>query len=72
MAAELGRHGYQISPGTLYPALHQLEDQGLLRSRETVADGRVVRCYAATEAGRTALRELRAALRELADEVLED
>lgn len=71
MAAELANHGYQISPGTLYPALHQLEDQGLLRSRETVADGRVVRCYEATDAGRVALEDLRDALRELAREVLE-
>jgi DNA-binding PadR family transcriptional regulator len=71
MAAELGRHGYRISPGTLYPALHQLEDQGLLRSRETVEEGRMVRCYVATSAGRAALEDLRVALRELAREVLE-
>jgi DNA-binding PadR family transcriptional regulator len=71
MAAELGRHGYVISPGTLYPALHQLDEQGLLRSEERVVEGRVVRCYEATAAGRAALEELRAALRELAREVLE-
>jgi DNA-binding PadR family transcriptional regulator len=71
MAAELATHGYRISPGTLYPALHQLEEQGLLRSREAVAEGRAVRGYEVTAAGRAALGQLRSALRELAREVLD-
>ena len=29
---ELGRHGYRLSPGTLYPLLHGLEREGYLRS----------------------------------------
>lgn len=28
MAEELGHHGYQISPGTLYPTLHRLKTRG--------------------------------------------
>ena len=28
MAEELARHGYKISPGTLYPILHGLEKRG--------------------------------------------
>jgi hypothetical protein len=29
MAKELARHGYQISPGSLYPTLHKMETEGL-------------------------------------------
>jgi DNA-binding PadR family transcriptional regulator len=29
---ELARHGYKVSPGTLYPLLHGLERKGYLRS----------------------------------------
>ena len=70
MTNELARHGYQISPGTLYPTLHRLEADGLLASERRVVDGRVRRVYRATEAGRQALSEDLEALRELADEVL--
>ncbi len=34
MAEELARHGYRISPGTLYPLLHGLERKGYLHSSE--------------------------------------
>ena len=71
MSAELARHGHRISPGTLYPTLHRLEADGLLASRSTVVAGRRHRTYRATAAGRRALAEMRRALRELADEVLE-
>jgi len=30
---ELARHGYRLSPGTLYPILHGMEKNSLLRSR---------------------------------------
>jgi DNA-binding PadR family transcriptional regulator len=70
MSTELAHHGYKISPGTLYPMLHRMEDEGLLTSEQRVLDGRAVRVYHATETGRTALAEDRAALAELAREVL--
>jgi DNA-binding PadR family transcriptional regulator len=70
MTQELGRHGYAISPGTLYPTLHRLEAEGLLTSRQVVVEGRTRRLYRATEAGCAALAEDRAALAELAREVL--
>ncbi|HZA77968.1 MAG TPA: PadR family transcriptional regulator [Acidimicrobiales bacterium] len=70
MAEELGRHGYKISPGTLYPTLHRMEADGLLVSRREVVDGRTRRVYRATKQGRAVLSETRAALRELAEEVL--
>src|SRR4029077_4932729 len=63
LLAEEPRNGYQImqeveersggawrpSPGSVYPALSQLEDEGLIRSEEH--DGRKV--FALTDAGRT-------------------
>lgn len=72
LTAELARHGYDISPGTLYPTLHRLEAEGLLSSTQRVVDGRTRRVYRATRAGKEALEQDRAALRELAREVLGD
>jgi PadR family transcriptional regulator, regulatory protein PadR len=34
MLEELKIHGYNISPGTLYPILHNMESDGLLRKEE--------------------------------------
>ncbi|MFF8959675.1 PadR family transcriptional regulator [Streptomyces sp. NPDC014894] len=72
MSEELARHGYRISPGTLYPTLHRLEADGLLVSEQQVVDGRTRRVYRATVAGKQALAEDRRALKELAREVLGD
>lgn len=72
LAAELGRHGYDISPGTLYPLLHRMERAGLLVSRQELAAGRNRRVYMATDAGRDELARVRVAVAELAEEVLID
>jgi DNA-binding PadR family transcriptional regulator len=72
MSAELAEHGHKISPGTLYPTLHRMEAEGLLRARDATVDGRRRRLYRTTRAGGAALVEMRTALRELADEVLAD
>jgi DNA-binding PadR family transcriptional regulator len=72
MTQELAGHGYRISPGTLYPTLHRLEEDGLLTSEQRVVDGRTRRVYWATKAGKAALAEDRRALAELAREVLPD
>jgi len=72
LTEELARHGYDISPGTLYPTLHRLEADGLLTSQQRVVDGRTRRVYRATKAGKRALAEDRKALAELASEVLGD
>jgi PadR family transcriptional regulator PadR len=69
---ELARHGYQLSPGTLYPLLHGLEREGYLRRDQRVVEGKVRKYYAITPLGRRALREARARIRELVDEVTED
>jgi DNA-binding PadR family transcriptional regulator len=70
MTEELARHGYRISPGSLYPTLHRMESDGLLVSSRELVGGRMRRSYRATAAGRKALTDARRALRELADEVL--
>jgi DNA-binding PadR family transcriptional regulator len=67
---ELARHGYRISPGTLYPTLHRMEDEGLLTSTQRVISGRTRRMYRATAAGKYALDEDRKALAALASEIL--
>jgi PadR family transcriptional regulator, regulatory protein PadR len=51
MAEELARHGYKISPGTLYPILHGLE-RGYLRSREERSGRSIRRVYGITRSGR--------------------
>jgi PadR family transcriptional regulator PadR len=70
MSAELASHGYAISPGTLYPTLHRMQEEGLLTSTTEVIGGRTRRVYRATDAGLTALAEARRAVAELAAEVL--
>lgn len=72
MSQELAQHGYKISPGTLYPALHKMEAEGLLRSRSEVVGGRARRSYTATAKGLRVLEAVKDQLRELADKLLED
>ena len=68
---ELARHGYtSLSPGTLYPTLHGLEEAGLLISEQQVVAGRWRKYYRITPEGCAALTQIRAKLAELAQEVL--
>ena len=70
MSAELAHHGYRISPGSLYPTLHKMEAEGLLRSHTQVVLGRPRRSYSITAPGRQELKKTTVQLRELANEVL--
>jgi PadR family transcriptional regulator PadR len=70
MMEELKRHGYDISPGTLYPILHALEETGILTSTQELVDGKGRRYYRTTKAGDALLEELRGKIRELVDEVM--
>ena len=71
MVEELGRHGYRISPGTLYPVLHGLEKKGYLRSTE-IRNGKSLRkVYRATALGRKALNAAKSKVRELFHELIE-
>ena len=69
---ELARHGYRLSPGTLYPTLHRLEREGYLSVQRRVVDGKVRKYYAITERGMGVLTEAKEKISELVDEVLLD
>jgi PadR family transcriptional regulator, regulatory protein PadR len=70
MTEELARHGYRISPGTLYPLLHGLEKKGLLRATETQNGKSRRKVYRATAAGRKALSAAEDKVRELFQEMI--
>jgi PadR family transcriptional regulator len=72
MIEELARHGYRLSPGTLYPLMHGLEEKGFLRSRRLQINGKVRRVYSATAAGRNALASGKERVRELFGELFEN
>ena len=72
IAEELARHGYDISPGTLYPTLHRLEKEGYLESSSRVVGGKVRKYYRATAEGRRVLEASRKRIRELINEVFEE
>ncbi|HXP80031.1 MAG TPA: PadR family transcriptional regulator [Verrucomicrobiae bacterium] len=71
MIEELARHGYKLSPGTLYPVLHGLEQNGLLRSEEHNLAGKIRRVYRATPAGQRVLKAAKEQVRELFGELFE-
>lgn len=71
MIEELGRHGYRISPGSLYPLLHALEKKGYLRSKEQRNGKSLRKVYTATPRGRKALEAARNKVRELFHELME-
>lgn len=71
MIEELARHGYRLSPGTLYPIMHGLEKKGLLRSKEEQVKGKIRRVYSATARGRETLQAAKQRVRELFGELFE-
>jgi PadR family transcriptional regulator, regulatory protein PadR len=68
MLEELARHGYRLSPGTLYPLLTRMCRRGWIRAgvpeRSTAP-----RVYRITAAGSAVLMRLRASIGELQDEI---
>ena len=72
MLRELRRHGYRLSPGTLYPLLHRMQKEGLLACESIVVKGKIRKYYTATKKGRRALEQARKKIRELVAEVLEE
>lgn len=70
MIEELRSHGYELSPGTLYPILHGLEESGYLVSEERLVGGKIRKYYSITDDGRDMLARARAQIRELTGEVL--
>jgi transcriptional regulator len=61
---------FALPEGTIYPALHRLEQAGLLSSRWTTADtGRQRRVYALTKRGTRALADRRAIWQRFAEAI---
>jgi DNA-binding PadR family transcriptional regulator len=71
MIEELARHGYKISPGSLYPLLKGLERKGYLKSTEQRNGKSLRRVYSATSLGRKALAASKNKVRELFHELIE-
>lgn len=68
MLEELHRHGYRLSPGTLYPLLARMAARGWLRATEP-RNSRDARVYRITAEGANVLKRLRVSLQELQAEV---
>ena len=71
MIEELNRHGYKISPGSLYPLLHGLEKKGYVKASEVRNGKSLRRIYRATPLGLKALALAKEKIRELFQELIE-
>lgn len=71
MIEELQTHGYQISPGTLYPLLHTLEKEKLITSEEQNIEGKLRKYYHITPQGEKILEESLQRAYELFKEIRE-
>lgn len=69
MIDELKEHGYSMSPGTLYPILHNLEASGLLQKENKVVEGKIRKYYSITEEGDRVLEEAKQKAYELFKEI---
>ncbi|HYB41073.1 MAG TPA: PadR family transcriptional regulator [Candidatus Methylomirabilis sp.] len=72
LISELRRHGYELSPGKMYPVLHELEEAQYLRRVDRVVNGKVRKYYTITRQGVAALADARKKIRELVGELLQD
>ena len=71
MLKELRHHGYEISPGTLYPLLQRMERLGWLKCQTAPEGGKRARKdYRLTAEGRKVLALVREQVRELYEEVV--
>ncbi|MCA6107553.1 PadR family transcriptional regulator [Bradyrhizobium cenepequi] len=69
---ELARHGYRLSPGTLYPLLNAMEQRGYLKSRKE-RHGRTARkLYRATGSGKKGLELAKSRLKEFIGEAMKE
>ncbi len=69
---ELGRHGYKLSAGTLYPMLHDMERKGYLASVAEREGRQIRRFYSAAVLGKRRLGEAKHKVQELFGELFED
>jgi DNA-binding PadR family transcriptional regulator len=70
MLQELRRHGYEVSPGTMYPLLQRMERNGWLRCVVAAKGGAHARkSYYLTDKGRDVLDIVQAQVEELRSEI---
>ncbi|TVT27429.1 helix-turn-helix transcriptional regulator [Salinicoccus cyprini] len=69
MHEELQEHGYEISPGTLYPILHGMEKDELLSKEVRNVGGKIRKYYVATQKGEEILTQAREKAYELFKEI---
>lgn|SRR3989339_829609 len=69
---ELAKHGYRITPGTLYPTLSKMEHAGFLSCDARVVDGKQRKYYRITPSGRELLEKMKQKIKELYMEVVEE
>ncbi len=69
MIEELKRHGYEVSPGTLYPIFHNLEKAELLTVEKQTVHGKMRKYYRITEKGMDVLIEAQKKIKELTCEL---
>ena len=69
MIDELSEHGYAMSPGTLYPMLHEMAEQGLLVVQPETVNGKVRKYYSITKAGEEILIDAKQKALELVREL---
>lgn len=70
MIEELKEHGYNVSPGTLYPVLKSMVEEDLIEKEERNVNGKIRKYYKTTESGRKLLYELKNNLKELVSDVV--
>lgn len=71
ITSELRRHGYEISPGTLYPLLNRLVERGWLNChRDRTGGKRARKDYRLTAKGKRVLKLIREQVKELYEEVV--
>lgn len=67
---QISRNVVQVQQGSLYPALHRLENRGLLTADWKISDtGREAKFYRLTKKGRTQLEQEKASWQRLTDAV---
>jgi DNA-binding PadR family transcriptional regulator len=72
MIKELRRHGYDVSPGTLYPMLKRMQSHGWLRSETEPSRGpKAPRSYYLTDKGKEVLSVIGTQMDELRRELKE-
>jgi PadR family transcriptional regulator, regulatory protein PadR len=70
LSQDLAHAGHHVSPGTLYPLLHEMEKSGWLKSKSKTVKGKRRRYYRLTKKGQVQLTEALAALHHFLQDIL--